>query len=286
VDREKEITQADLQNMMTQLTARMDAVTSQKSSLDSARLHDQLQLEVVRQTKSQKEFQRAMEEFVNRYGQQQENNSTIPPTIIVTPPVQSPQVIESSKPSTIIIQPDTQYVVIRDSTGEKSGSFPLTEFNVSSQEADRDFIDLRPSAYTGFGLEKPKQFILGGRLDIGPFTTKDERFRLVPELAVGLGGGGVSVMAVMNAEYAITTIQAGDYNIVPYARLGFGVLGFGGDIPDRDTEGVLNLTYGASVDTRKTGLLAGIGDPSIFIEHQIIDLFDLNRILIGFQWSR
>ncbi len=280
-----EITQADLQSMMTALTARMDSVTSQRAAVDSARLRDQLQLEIVRQTKSQDEFQRAMEDFVRRYGEQQENKA-VPPAIVVTQPAPTPQVVESDRPSTVVIQPDTQYVVIRDSTGQEKATLPITGLDVSGPAQEKDFIDLRPTGYTGFGLEKPKQFILGGRLDLGPITAKEEKLRLVPEFALGLGGGGVSVMAVMNAEYLIADIHTGDYRIVPYARMGFGVLGFGGDIEGRDTEGVLNFTYGFSIDPRKTGLFRGIGNPAIFVEHQIIDLFDLNRVILGFQWSR
>ena len=284
-DTQKEITQADLQNMMAMLTARMDSVTSQQASVDAARLRDQLQLEVVKQTKSQEEFQRAMEEYVRRYGGQQEDKAA-PPAIVITQPAPTPQVAERDSPTTVVIQPDTQYVVIRDSTGQEKAALPITGLDVSGPAEEKEFIDLRPTAYTGFGLEKPKQFILGGRLDIGPITAKEERLRLVPEFALGLGGGGVSIMAVMNAEYAIADIETGDYRIIPYARMGFGVLGFGGDISQRDTEGVLNFTYGVSIDPRKTGLFRGIGDPAVFVEHQIIDLFDLNRVVLGFQWSR
>lgn len=284
-DTAKEITQADLQNMMALLTARLDSVTSQRAAVDSARLRDQLQLEVIRQTKSQEEFQRAMEDFTKRYNERQDERAVTPPSIVVTPPTVSTPVIERDQPSTVIIKPDTQYVVIRDSTGAAGTTLPITGLEVETPPREKNFIDLRPTVYTGFGLEKPKQFIIGGRLDIGPITTKEERLRLVPEFALGLGGGGVSVMAVLNAEYGITEIKTGNYRIVPYARMGFGVLGFGGDITDRDTEGVLNFTYGVSFNPGKTAWMRGLGGPAVFVEHQIIDLFDLNRIVLGLQWS-
>ena len=283
-DTQKEITQADLQNMMAVLTARMDSVTSQQASVDAARLRDQLELEIVKQTQSQEEFQRAMEDFMRRYGEQQESKA-VPSAIIVNQPAPVPQVVESDRPSTVVIQPDTQYVVIRDSSNQEKASLPITGLDVSGPTEEEDFIDLRPTGYTGFSLEKPKQFILGGRLDIGTITAKEEKLRLVPEFALGLGGGGVSVMAVMNAEYLIADIETRKYRLIPYARMGFGVLGFGGDIAERDTEGVLNFTYGLSVDPRKIGLFRGIGNPAVFVEHQIIDLFDLNRISLGFQWA-
>jgi len=283
-DTAKEITQADLQNMMALLTTRMDSVTSQRAAVDSARLRDQFQLEIIRQTKSQEEFQRAMENFTKRYSERQDERA-VTPSIVVTPPTVSTPVIERDQPSTVIIKPDTQYVVIRDSTGAAGTTLPVTGLEVETPPREKNFIDLRPTVYTGFGLEKPKQFILGGRLDIGPITTKEERLRLVPEFALGLGGGGVSVMAVLNAEYGITEIRSGNYRIVPYARMGFGVLGFGGDITDRDTEGVLNFTYGVSFNPGKTAWMRGLGGPAVFFEHQIIDLFDLNRIVLGLQWS-
>ena len=283
---EKEITQADLQTMMAALSARMDSVTSQRAAIDSVRLRDQLQLEITRQTKSQEEFQRATEQFLQKYGQRLDEKSATPAPIIITQPAQPFQAVESGSPSTVVIRPDTQFVVIRDSTGREGVSLPISTPDISVAPEKKDFIDLRPTGYIGFGLEKPKQFILGGRLDIGPITAKEKRLRLVPEFALGLGGGGISVMAVMNAEYGITNIKTGNYTIVPYARMGFGVLGFGGDIEGRDTEGVLNFTYGISIDPRKNGVFRGLGNPAFIAEHQIIDLFDLNRIVIGLQWSR
>jgi hypothetical protein len=278
-------TQSDLDAMMSALTSRMDLVTTERAAIDSVRLRDQLQLEIIRQTKSQEDFQRATEDFIRRYGQQQENRSLVPPAIIVTQPAPSPQVIDRESPTTVVIKPDTQYVVIRDSTSRIPDSLGEPGFDAATLTEEKDFIDLRPTGYTGFGLERPKQFILGGRLDIGPITSKEERLRLVPEFALGLGGGGVSVMAVINAEYHIVDIESGNYRLIPYVRMGFGVLGFGGDISERDTEGVLNLTYGFSVDPRKAALLRDIGSPAIFLEHQIIDLFDLNRVVLGLQWS-
>ncbi|MBU0982405.1 MAG: hypothetical protein KKA42_00930, partial [candidate division Zixibacteria bacterium] len=277
-----QITQADLNAMMAALSGRIDSLNTQKSTVDSDRLRDQLQLEIIRQTKSQEEFQRALNDFTQRYQMQQ---ATAPPAIIVTQPTAPVQRIERDEPTTVVIKPDTQFVVIRDSTFGLPDSLGVVDFNVTPQPRERHFIDLRPAGYMGFGLERPKQFVLGGRLDIGPITTKEERLRLVPEFALGMGGGGVSVMAVLNAEYGITEVELGAYHIIPYVRMGFGVLGFGGSIEGRDTEGVLNFTYGFNLNTRRTGMLSSLGDPDIFIEHQIIDLFDLNRIVLGLQWS-
>jgi len=281
------LTQADLNEMMAALTSHVDSLTSQRAAIDSARLRDQLQLEVIRQTRSQDEFQRALEDFMRRYQQPQTDKSNVPPAVIITQPAgPSPQIVDRTEPVTVVIKPDTQYVVMRDTMLD----VPDTEISpgeaTSSPAEEEGFSDLRPTLYTGFGLEKPKQFILGGRLDIGPITAKEERLRLVPEFALGLGGGGVSVMAVMNAEYHIVDISTGRYRLGPYLRLGVGVLGFGGDINERETDGVLNLTYGLSIDPGKTGWFRKIGDPALFVEHQIIDLFDFNRIILGLQWSR
>ncbi|HER00439.1 MAG TPA: hypothetical protein ENO22_13950 [candidate division Zixibacteria bacterium] len=280
---EKDITQDDLQNMMAELTARMDSITSQRAALDSARLRDQLQLEIVRQTKSQEEFQQAMEEFMERYDERQEDREAETPTVILTQPAPSTHVIESETPSIITVKPDTQYVAVSDTVEEKPTA-PVSGLDVREASEKNNFVDLRPTAYFGFGLERPKQFVLGGRLDFGPITSREERLRLVPEFALGLGGGGVSVMAVMNAQYDITDIEAGDYILVPYARMGLGVLGLSKDISDKGTDAVFNLTYGVRIDFGETGLLRGIGSPGMFIEHQIIDLFDFNRLVLGLQW--
>ena len=277
---DRPMTQADVAAMMAALSSRLDSTSARRAAADSARLSDQLNLEVIRQTKSQEEFQRAMSDFALRYGTQQ----TSPPSVVITQPTPLPP---RPEPSTVVIRPDTQFVVLRDSLGQQlTGPVALTEGRSVTSGPPKDFIDLRPTAYTGFGLEYPRQFVLGSRLDIGPITVKDDRLRLVPEFAMGFGGGGVSIMAVINAEYRIVDVESGDYRLVPYVRVGFGVLGFGGDIVERDTEGVMNLTYGFSIDPRRSGLLRGVGNPAFFFEHQIIDLFDLNRVVVGFQWSR
>jgi hypothetical protein len=288
---EKDITQEDLQDMMVALTARIDSATAQRAALDSARLRDQIQLEIVRRTKSQEEFQRAMEDFMKRYEDQRDDRKAELPTVIMTQPAPSTQVIESEPPSMITIKPDTpaapdtQHVGISEATQEKKRTVPESDLGIAKPPEEKNLLDLRPTGYFGFGLERPRQFVLGGRLDIGPITSKAERFRLVPELALGLGGGGVSVMAVINTEYNIADIETGNYLLIPYARLGLGVFGLSKDISDKGTDAVFNLTYGIIIDSGETGFLRNIGAPSLFIEHQIIDLFDFNRLLLGLQWS-
>jgi len=274
---------SELNAILGGLEGRLDTLMLQRVRVDSARIRDQVQLEVARKTKDEEEFRREMDEFMRRYGERDDRGS-YPPAIIVTPPYQAQQPVQTREPSTILVRPDTQYVVIRDTATGLEDTAAVAGYEIKPAPVSKKFSDLHPSAYSGFGLESPKQFILGGRLDLGPIVAEKERLRLAPELSFGFGGGGISIMAAINGEYRIADFDAGSYRLTPYVRLGFGVIGYGGDIPDRETEGVLNLVYGLELDPIQSRLFQSMESPVLFIEHQIIDLFDLNRLVLGLQW--
>jgi hypothetical protein len=135
------------------------------------------------------------------------------------------------------------------------------------------FRGLRP--YAGGNLDRPRQFVAGLRLDLGPFSDARPRLRLVPEAALGVGQGGTSVMLTANAVYEANPLALRGAAVQPYAYGGLGFLFFGREQVRRpQREAVLNLGY---------GLLAPIPNhrAEFFVEHQGIDLFDLNRVLFG-----
>ncbi|MFO7652395.1 MAG: hypothetical protein R6X25_01080 [Candidatus Krumholzibacteriia bacterium] len=126
----------------------------------------------------------------------------------------------------------------------------------------------------GANLDEPEQMIVGARADLGP-VGGDPRLRLVPQLDLGFFSDATSVLAAANLRYELGDLQWSG-SVAPYVMFGAGILIFSEDVADRtDQEGVLNLSYGVA---------ANIDDRVFFIEHQGVDLFDLNRVLLGIRW--
>jgi hypothetical protein len=133
------------------------------------------------------------------------------------------------------------------------------------------------SGYLGGNLDRPRQFLLGGRLDLGPLDPRNPALRVLPELAVGGGDGGVSVHLAGNLQYDFSTVELGGAPFQPYAYGGLGLLVMTDPTPGRaEREAVLNLGYGVTFPMPWRQ-----GGPRMFLEHQGIDIFDLNRLLVG-----
>lgn len=131
--------------------------------------------------------------------------------------------------------------------------------------------------YVGGNLDRPRQFLMGVRVDLGPLNPSRPALRLVPEASIGLGEAAGSVLIAGNVQYDLDTISLRGTAIRPYAYAGPGFL-FLGDPPRgrARTEAVLDVGYGLVVPVPNRG-----PRPRVFIEHQGIDLFDLNRLIIG-----
>lgn len=132
---------------------------------------------------------------------------------------------------------------------------------------------LRP--YAGGNLDRPRQFVAGVRLDLGPIDPARPQVRLVPEAALGIGQAGNSVMLAANVAYEATPLSVRGAAVQPYGYVGAGFLFLGNPAPTRPkTEAVVNFGY---------GLFAPVPNwpAEFFLEHQGIDLFDLNRVLVG-----
>ena len=131
--------------------------------------------------------------------------------------------------------------------------------------------------YVGGNVDRPRQFLLGIRVDLGPLNPARPAFRLVPEASIGFGEATNSVLIAGHFQYDVDALNLRGTSIIPYAYAGPGFL-FLGDPPRgrAKTEAVLDIGYGIVVPVPNRG-----PRPRLFIEHQGVDLFDLNRLIIG-----
>ena len=102
----------------------------------------------------------------------------------------------------------------------------------------------------------------------------------MPELAVGGGQGGLSVLLAGNLQLDLSSFDVGGAPLQPYVYGGLGFLVLTDPNPGRaEREAVLNLGYGVNFPVPGRD-----GGPRLFLEHQGIDFFDLNRLLIGIRF--
>jgi hypothetical protein len=142
----------------------------------------------------------------------------------------------------------------------------------SSEEEGTKIHGFRP--YTGFSLNEPTQWVIGGRFDLGP-AHGVESLRVLPELGIGAGDDATSVLLGGNLHYEFPSLGS-EKRWVPYAYGGLGVLVVNGDRDDESEFGV-NLGYGIEARWRK---LTG------FAEHSGVNAFDWNRLLVGIRLNR
>ena len=139
--------------------------------------------------------------------------------------------------------------------------------------------------YTGFTVNDGAQILIGGRFDLGPIGGANSRFHFAPEIAFGAGSGGRSTMLVGNAQYMFGKRKLGaTRTIQPHVYAGVGVLNFSDRVGSRDgLEGIINVGYGVSIPLMKNPGTTRAA-PVITVEHQGVDFFQLNRLLVGLSW--
>ena len=136
--------------------------------------------------------------------------------------------------------------------------------------------------YSGATVSTGRQALVGGRIDFGALSPRVPGFRLVPELAFGFGAGGTSFYGAANAMYEIGPI----FRVRPRVALGAGLLNFREPVGGRDGLSlVVTPSYGVSLPLDRLRLL-GRATPELVVEHQGIDFFDVNRLVVGLGWRR
>ncbi len=124
--------------------------------------------------------------------------------------------------------------------------------------------DIRPFAGFGSGGGPGSQFVVSARADLGPLSA-GSRLDLVPEIALGLGGDGTTLLAFANLRYSFLTSD----RIRPYVMGGAGLY----------TESLVGIgtSVGTSINLRSAGQSPLYG----FAELQGLNFFDHTRILFG-----
>ncbi len=175
--------------------------------------------------------------------------------------VQRQTLTPSATPNVTVVTPETRNMVVQDRNG-----LPVFQRLQRTRTAD-----LRP--YVGLGFDDgDTQLILGTRADLGPISA-GSGFNFVPELAVGLGGGGTSVLAMANVQYAFGSI-GGANAFRPYVTVGGGIYS--------PTVLGINTSVGTSYQLR-----TGADKPLLLnVELQGINLFSKTRILVGVSRTR
>lgn len=138
------------------------------------------------------------------------------------------------------------------------------------------------SAYTGMNVNRGTQFVLGGRLDLGPINPTLPRLAIVPEFAIGLGNGTTTLVGA-NAQYRFDPVVVGGFGDVGfYGQLGVGA--YVGTLDgDRQLRLMLNPGYGVEF-TLDDQFTRTVGTSRLFVEHQGLQFFKRNRFLVGLRW--
>jgi hypothetical protein len=137
--------------------------------------------------------------------------------------------------------------------------------------------------YSGATVSDGTQGLFGLRLDFGPVSPNLPAVRLVPELAVGVGGGGTSTYVAANALYEFGPL----FRVRPRVGVGAGLLNFSSPVGANDgLSAVVTPSYGVALPFTRLRRLGGLGTPELVLEHQGLGLFDLNRAVVGLGWRR
>ena len=141
--------------------------------------------------------------------------------------------------------------------------------------------------YSGATVTDAAQALVGARLDFGALSPSLPGFRLVPEVAFGVGGGGTSTYIAANALYEVGRLFGGR----PRVSLGAGLLNFSDRVGSRDgLDLVITPAYGLALPlarfTRFRLPGGGATSPELVVEHQGVGFFDVNRAVVGIGWRR
>jgi hypothetical protein len=139
---------------------------------------------------------------------------------------------------------------------------------VTRDESGRSLRGITP--FSALSVDEPTQFALGVRADLGP-VLGGAPLDLLPEFSLSLADNAVWLLGV-HARWLVLGRES-DRAWKPYVYAGPALLGFNKAVSGFDrTNFVLDVGYGVEHD---------LGRFRVFAEHQGIDLFDYNRILVG-----
>jgi len=132
--------------------------------------------------------------------------------------------------------------------------------------------------YAGMSFDE-WQTVFGGRLDFGPVNPNWQSVHLEPEVALGFFSNATTVLGAANLQYRFPGATLGGNRFRLFVEGGAGVMYFSEELGryDNGFEAVLNFGVGSTINLNKG---EGIR-PQLFVEYQGVDLFKLNRLLVG-----
>jgi len=136
---------------------------------------------------------------------------------------------------------------------------------------------LSPTMGGSFG--NGTQFVLGGQ--VGFAAPWSPSFAIVPEVQVGMGGGGTSmlVQGALRYYHPMPTWE-------PYAGAGIGLMVLSSPVGDRSGSSFMfTPVFGVEFHAPDGGGRLGRAYQGWFAEYQAVDFFDTHRLLVGMSWG-
>ena len=132
------------------------------------------------------------------------------------------------------------------------------------------------SPYLGWSLNSPSTAIMGARFDIGALPMLP--LRIVPNFASAMSDTSANLLMGLGLQATVLRVKAGETRKVAlYARLGGAAMW----VQENPSKFVADMAYGLTLESITTPL-----GTRVFVEHQGLDKFKDNRLLVGLTWGR
>lgn len=155
--------------------------------------------------------------------------------------------------------------------------FMLMAFSSISAQSNESTLSIHgASPYTGYTLNGVNTSVVGARFDVGALPGIG--LRIAPEFASSISSNNADFLAATGLQTKLIRIKVGETRkLVSYGRVGAGILW----TQDAPTQTLLIGAYGLTLESVENPL-----GTRLFVEHQGLDLFKKNRILLGLTWGR
>jgi len=149
--------------------------------------------------------------------------------------------------------------------------------SVSAQSNESTLSIHGASPYTGYTLNGVNTSVVGARFDVGALPGIG--LRIAPEFASSISSDNADFLVAAGLQAKLIRVKVGETKkLVSYGRVGAGILWAQKDVP---TQTLLIGAYGLTLESVENPL-----GTRLFVEHQGLDMFKKNRLLVGLTWGR